>query len=184
MMRDPGSDSGPIAVGERVAVKSDGREGQVIRVVDDGRVVVQADPVVIAGARFVASLENLKLQRGTDPAVRSAADELLDRLARLLNEYPASDYEAVCRELRELLAEAGREIFGSGPLQANRNPDISDVEHYEANAQAAYLVGRYIRDSNGAVWKVSEWDAVGKDGWATISDGAAHWDRPEQVEPI
>lgn len=115
---------------------------------------------------------------GATDRARVDADEVLDRLARMLNEYPQWNGAAVCEALASELEDAGRELFRDGALSANRNHELSDAEHYEANAQAAYLVGKVVRDDQGRVFRITEWDALGKDGWATVGNGD-YWARPE-----
>jgi hypothetical protein len=183
MSNVPGEYDGVFALGDRVSVKGGARNGRVVELLGDGRLMVQADPAVVAGGRSVASPRDLTHVALVCPGGMGQSENLLDRLARLLNEFPPWKSEAICRELAEELSASGREIL-DGSLSEKRNKELSVAEHHRANAQAAYLVGKRVRSSDGVIWKVHEWDAVGKDGWATIGDGAGRWDRPEQVEVI
>lgn len=74
----------------------------------------------------------------------------------------------------------------SSHLPDNRNREMTDQEHDDANYAAQTLLGRWVRDTEDSeerVWRVTDWDPVGKDGWATIS-GEDCWARPEAVTVI
>jgi hypothetical protein len=154
-------------------------------------VVIERDEAAAGAAESVSPLEDVEATLGDGNAFleeghrcvsvseTKASDDgiVLDKLARMLNEYPHWNGPAVCETLAVMLADAGREIF-DGSLPENRNRELSDAEHYEANALAAYLVGKVVRDENGRVFKITDWDRLGKDGWATVGNGI-YWTRPE-----
>lgn len=75
-----------------------------------------------------------------------------------------------------------RTPFDPDQLPENRS-ELSDEEYEQVARDAHGLVGKVIRDEEGRLWRVKDWDPVGKDGWATI-DNDIYWTRPDDAQVV